>query len=61
MNTNDAHINNANGPNDANANVDKFDDANANNAEAAYKADGNVNANKDDKLSEEVDPFPVLS
>ena len=39
--------------NDANANADKFDDTDANNADAAYKADGNINANKDDKLSED--------
>ena len=66
MNTNDAHTNNANGANNAkdanaNANADESDDANANNADAAYKADSNVNTNKDDKLSEEVDPFLVLS
>ncbi len=61
MNTNDAHINNADGANDANANADVSNDANANDADAAYKANGNVNANKDDKLLEEVDPFLVLS
>jgi hypothetical protein len=61
MNTNNAHTNNNDGANDANANADKSNDTNANDADAAYKADGNINANKDDKLSEEVDPFPVLS
>ncbi len=61
MNTNDAHTNNADGASDANANADESDNTDANDADAAYKADGNINANKDDKLSEEVDPFPVLS
>jgi hypothetical protein len=55
MNANDAHANNAN------ANADESDDANAKDADAAYKADGNANTNKDDNLSEEVDPFSVLS
>ena len=63
MNANDAHTNNANAANNANANGDESDnaDANANDADAAYKADGNANANKVDNISEEVDPFPVLS
>jgi hypothetical protein len=61
MNTNEAHTNNADGANNANANADESNNADANNADAAYKANGNVNANKDDKLSEEVDLFPVLS
>jgi hypothetical protein len=55
------HTNNADGANNANADTDKSNDTNANDADAAYKANGNINANKDDKLSEEVDPFPVLS
>ena len=61
MNTNDAHTNNADGAVGTNANADESDDTDANDADAAYKADGNINANKDDKLSEEVDPFLVLS
>ncbi len=61
MNTNDAHTNNADGANYANANADESDDTDANDADAVYKADGNIKANKDDKLLEEVDPFPVLS
>ncbi len=63
MNTNDAHTNNADGANDANANAnaDESDNANVNDADSAYKVDDNVNANKEDKLLEEVDPFPVLS
>jgi hypothetical protein len=61
MNTNDAHTNNANAANDTNANADESDNADANDANAAYKANRNINANKDDKLSEEIDPFPVLS
>jgi hypothetical protein len=61
MNTNNAHTNNADGANNTNANVDKSDDTDANDADAAYKANGNINTNKDNKLSEEVDPFLVLS
>jgi hypothetical protein len=61
MNTNDTHTNDADAANDANANADESANANANDADAAYKADGNINAKKDDKLLEEVDPFPVLS
>jgi hypothetical protein len=61
MNANNAHANNADATNDANTNADESDDADANNADAVYKANGNANANKDTTLSEEVDPFPVLS
>jgi hypothetical protein len=45
--TDDAHTNNADATNDANANADDANDANANDADAADKA--------------EVDPFPVLT
>ena len=61
MNADDAHANDADAANDANANADDANDANANNADAADKANGNANANKDDNLSDEVDPFSVLS
>jgi hypothetical protein len=61
MNANSAHTNNADVTNNANANTQESDDANANDADAAYIANGSVNANKDDKLLEEVDPFPALS
>jgi hypothetical protein len=60
MNTNDTNTNNANGANDANANADESNYADDNDEDAAYKANGNISANKDDKLSEEVDPFPVF-
>ena len=61
MNANDAHANNANAANDANADADESNYINANNADAAYKANGHATANKDSVLLEEVDPFPVLS
>ena len=61
MNANDAHANNADAANDANANADDADDADANNTDAADKANGNANTNKDNKLLDKVDPFPILS
>ncbi len=64
MNAGDAHANDANdanAANDANTNTDDADDAHVNDADAANKAECNANANKDDNLLDEVDPFPVLS
>jgi hypothetical protein len=61
MNADDAHANDANAADDTNANADDANDVDANDADAAYKANGNANANKDDNFSEEVYPFPVLS
>ncbi len=61
MNANNAHANYPDAANDANANADKSNDTDANDADAAYKADGIANANKDDNILEEVHPFPVLS
>ena len=61
MNAKDAHASVGIAAAGANPYADNTVDANANDADAAYKADGNANANKDDNLLEEVDPFPVLS
>ena len=61
MNANNANANVGVAADDANAYADDAVEADANDADAAYKANGNANANKDDNLSEEVHPFPVLS
>ena len=61
MNANDAKANNADAANDANANADNASNANANHADAANVAGTNANADKDNDLSDKVDPFPVLS
>ena len=61
MNADDAHANDANATNNANANADDADDADTKDADTANKADNNANTNKDNNLSDEVDPFPVLS
>ena len=59
MNAKDANANNADAANNANANANNADDANANDADTANNPNANANADKDDDLSDEVDPFPV--